>query len=45
LQRLVIYDHGGQKTRVQFVNFRTDQVIQSELFQLDPPLATDVVEG
>lgn len=45
MQLLVIYDHAGQKTRVQFVNFLTDQVIQSDVFQLDPPPGTDVVEG
>jgi outer membrane lipoprotein carrier protein len=45
LYSLIIHDHAGQRTRVEFVNFRTNQVIQSEVFQLDLPPGTDVVRG
>jgi len=45
LEALVILDHTGQQTIVRFTTFATEQVLQSDVFQLDYPPDTDVVRG
>ncbi|NOX51084.1 MAG: outer membrane lipoprotein chaperone LolA [Gammaproteobacteria bacterium] len=45
LQALLIFDHTQQQTVIRFSDYRTDQVIQSSVFELDLPPDTDIVRG
>ncbi len=45
LLTLAIYDHTGQQTLIRFTEYRVDQVIQSDVFELEYPPGTDVVRG
>lgn len=45
LSALDIHDHTGQQTLIRFSNYRAQQVLQSDLFELDYPDGTDFVRG
>ena len=45
ISQLSIRDHSDQETVVLFRNYRSDVVLESEVFELDLPSGTDVIRG
>lgn len=45
LSQLTIHDHAGQQTLIRFSHYRAEQVLQSDVFELDYPDGTDFVRG
>lgn len=45
LYALLIFDHAHQQTVIRFGNYRSGQMIESDVFDLDLPPDTDVVRG
>ena len=45
LAGLIIFDHVGQRTTIRFDEYAPDQVVQSEVFELEYPPGTDFVKG
>ena len=45
LAALVIIDHAGQQTLIRFSEYPSQQVIQSDVFELEYPPGTDFVRG
>ena len=45
LHAFTILDHSGQQAEVMLVTYQSGLVLQSELFELEVPEGTDIVEG